>query len=106
MSDNEKSCTAKDFITLLLIRHGGDKKLYLFEAPPFEHIVPGDIVMLDTQRGPQLGVVKGIVASCHKDADAIPALMMATGATAPLRRALGRVTMEKFTYPDEEKEEW
>ena len=80
-----------------------NKKQYLFEALPYS-VGDGDIVLCETLLGERYGIAVGVFEGKENN-DYVKAVMLLTGAKAPLSRIAGRAVMRKLEYEKEEKDE-
>ncbi|NBH76993.1 hypothetical protein D3Z52_02105 [Clostridiaceae bacterium] len=88
-------------MNVAMIKHGNCGKVYWFEVPDHlaDKVKPNARVACDTARGRKCGVVVGSVVN---DAD-VRELMIASGATFPLRKIVGTtcdVAVDSIVIPD------
>ena len=80
-----------------------NKKQYLFEALPYS-VGEGDIVLCETLLGERYGIALGVFEGKENN-DYVKAVMLLTGAKAPLSRIVGRATIWKLEYEKEAEDE-
>lgn len=89
------------FIDLVLCKHEGVDKVYLFRAPAFSYV--GDDVIVETERGEQPAKVVETY-SIDTDSKAYRFIVEAAGAYEPLKRVLKEVSYRTLKYEEEEHE--
>ena len=88
-------------MNVVMVKHGSCGKVYWFEVPDqiSPQLLPGTRVACDTVRGKKYGVTVGSVVS----SDDVMEVMLASGATLPLRKILDAahdIELTDITIPD------
>ena len=87
------------YTNVVFVRHGNTKP-FLFETVSWPELKKGDSVICDTKHAKdEPGVC--ITDSISLDADELEAVATGVGATLPLKRIRGVVTIRPFEYKDE-----
>lgn len=92
-----------DFRDLVLIRHYNSPALFLFEAPAYSCLEPGDKVICKTS----IGDSDGKVVACETylvGSNQEKMLIEACNATLPLKRVIKRAVFYDITYPEDKNE--
>lgn len=89
------------YIDLVICKHDGSNKPFLFQAPAWSRLSNGDSVIVDTCHGKQTATVQA-VCTVERGSQEYVCMMMAAKATHPLRKVLSRVYYADFSYPEEE----
>lgn len=88
------------YIDLVVCKHDGDNKPYLFAAPAWSHLRKGDKVIVDTCHGNKAATVHA-VCTTEQGSEAYVCLAVATGAREPLRKVIAKTVYADFYYPEE-----
>ena len=89
------------YIDLVLIKHGEYSKPYLFKACGRSGLKVGDGVIVETERGEQVGEVLGICTlNPNNDPDMVSILCKSTGASLPLKRVLKKIIYKEIPYDE------
>ncbi len=90
-----------DYVDVVVCKHDGDNKPYLFEAPAWSGLENADKVLVDTCNGERSAVVQS-VCTIRPGTEAWVCLLMAARATQPLRKVIGKIQLVKFDYSEDE----
>ena len=82
----------ENIIKLVLVKHDSSTKVYLFQAGKYDLIYNGDLVVCETKYGKSYGRVVG-VEDCFEDSPFYKFAVIASGATLPLKKVLGKYVM-------------
>lgn len=89
------------YIDLVLVKHDGISKQYLFKACGWSGLKVGDGVIVETGRGEQVGEVLAICTlDPNNDPDMVSILCKSTGATLPLKRVLKKIIYKEIPYDE------
>ena len=91
------------YLDLVVCKHDGDNKPYLFAAPAWSHLGKGDKVVVDTRNGIKAATVHA-VCTVEQGSEAYVCLAVATGAKEPLRKVIAKTVYAEFCYPEEAKQ--
>lgn len=95
---------SKEFITLVLAKHAGNDKAYLFVAPRGAYFEDGQRIIVETKLGNSGATVVKSESYETIDSKIAQMLIAATGATLPLKRVIGKVVPIEWPEDEEEKE--
>lgn len=87
-----------DYTYLVLCKHEGNDKPFLFEAPT--QIFPDTEVLVETKRGNSHATVIGSQFT-ERDSDLYKMLIELAGAKLPLKRVLGKFMYTEYQYEKE-----
>ena len=87
------------YMYLVLCKHEGCEKPYLFEAPT--QVFPDTEVLVETRKGKSVAKVIGS-QFVDRDSELCKMLIELAGAKLPLKRVLGKYTFTEFNYPKED----
>ncbi len=85
------------FIDLVVCKHKGDDKGYLFFAPAFSGLEEADNVIVDTKNGYKEAVVQCVTTE-QLGSNGYNFILRASNAYAPLRRVISKVTYREMVY--------
>lgn len=93
-----------EYVQFVVCEHVGERKKYLFYAPPFSNIKKGDEVLVDTQFGKQRATV---VAVCSTSSDDVERTLrvLAGAEDKPIKRVIGKYQFTNFDYDEDETNE-
>lgn len=94
-----------NYVTLVVCKHDGDNRNFLFYAPAFTDFKSGDRVLVDTCNGEQLATV---ITSCTAESgsDVENAIRMICDAeNKKLKKVIGKFFFRKFEYEEDETNE-
>ena len=92
----------RDYIDVVVCRHDGGEKPFVFRAPAWSHLNEGDKVIVETYKGESMATVLKC-ASVAKDSEELDVIVSASGASLPLKKVLQKVKFIDFQYDDEEE---
>ena len=90
------------YIDLVLVKHQGSDKKYLFQAPSWSYLDAGDKVIVDNSNNEPAEVV-----ACHTldgNSQEFNFICEVAGATLPLKKVIAKVRLSTFDYKDDEPE--
>lgn len=86
-------------IDLVLCRHKGTNKPYLFQAPFCSGILKGDTVVVETAQGED--EVSVLAVDCEEvSGTKYDFMLMCAGAVHPLKRVVKKVTYQEMIYEE------
>ena len=89
------------FVSLVAVKHKEyQDRSFLFEAPRGVTLKEGEIVVVDTQYGEQLGIVTAVHNFVYYDGVDYNFIVKAMGATKPLKKVIGEFA--PFIYEEDE----
>lgn len=88
-------------IDLVLVKHNGASRNYLFRAPSNSGIEVGEDLMLRTRIGLSTGQAKKVCPSVDDETDIYKFILACAGATHPLSKVASRVIEEPLDYSAE-----
>lgn len=91
----------KIYMDLVLAKHASSNKVYLFRAPAGTYLEKGERVIVETSRGEEAATVVGSCYYTTTTSSEYSLLVIATGATTPLKRVLSR--FKEIVYKEEEE---
>lgn len=94
----------KEYMTLVLAKHTGNDKIYLFAAPRGAYFEDGQRIIVETKLGNSGAVVVSSESYETIDSKLAKMLIAATGATLPLKKVIGKVVPIEWPEVTEEKE--
>ncbi len=95
---------SNEYMTLVLAKHTGNDKVYLFMAPTGAYFEDGQRIIVETKLGNSGAVVVGSDSYNTIDSKITQMLIAATGATLPLKKVVGKVVPIEWPEDEEEKE--
>ena len=95
---------SNEYMTLVLAKHTGNDKVYLFMAPAGAYFEDGQRIIVETKLGNSGAVVVSSDSYNTIDSKITQMLIAATGATLPLKRVIGKVVPIEWPEDEEEKE--
>ena len=94
-----------NYKTLVVCKHDGDNRNFLFYAPSFTTLENGDKVLVDTCNGEQIATVVTSCCTALSGSDVENAIRMICGAKdKELKKVVGKFIFRKFDYGDETNE--
>lgn len=89
-----------DYIDLVVCKHEGCDKAFLFIAPAFSYLSEGTRVIVATKYGEKEAIVQAS-ASVRKDSTEFATITAAAGAYEPLQRVLYKVRRDALEYKED-----
>lgn len=90
------------YIDLVFCKRRKGEKGFLAQAPAWSlDLKEDDEVLVDTSKNPERAIVEAHI-TMEIESDKYYFLLLATGATLPLPRILGKYNFNKLTYENEE----
>lgn len=90
-----------NYIDVVLCRHSGINKPFLFRAPFLCGLQAGDNVVVETHKGNSEAVVAAVEHVAIED-DRYGFYLLAAGGTHPLKKVLKKVVYEELIYEEGE----
>ena len=87
------------YVDLVLCKHDGDPKPYLFYAPAFEHLKDKEVIV-ETKHGLAKAVVIDSI-SIDPTTDNFNFVLKLAGATKPLRKVVSIIRYHELNYNEE-----
>ena len=88
------------YIDLVLCKHEGDARYFLFQAPKFSYLQAGQLVIVDTRRGEQEATVVNVL-TVERDSREYKFIFDMCKVSEPLRRVLKEVAYKELVYGEE-----
>lgn len=88
---------SSNFIDLVVCKHSANDNAYVFQAPAFSLLRKGDKVIVETKQGEQMAEVERVYTA-RNSGEELDFILIASGATLPLKRVLKKVTYKEFEY--------
>lgn len=90
-----------NYIDYVVCKHDNSDRPYLFVAPAWSHLEPGDRVIVETKRGRQYAeVCAKLTTNMNPDDATVRMLVTAANATWPLKQIVAKVTVENADWSD------
>ena len=96
------------YMDLVLCQHDGFEKPNLFRAPAWTRLKKGDRVIVENLdgRGKAEATIQGIMTvNVTEDKDDFDFILLASGATTPLKKVLSKVFLSELEYENDEEDE-
>lgn len=93
-----------EYIDLVICKHGNNPNAFIFQAPEWSTLKAGDKVIVETKKGEAEATVERVYTVNTTDKEEFEFIMMASGASLPLKKVLKKVTYKVFRYEDEGSE--
>lgn len=93
----------KDYLDLVVCKHDSSDHPFIFRAPACSYLKKGDRVIVETKHGEKMATVERCYTT-DKVGEELDFILIASGATVPLRKVLKKVTYKEYEYEDEEDE--
>ena len=90
-----------EYIDLVICKHGNNPNAFIFQAPEWSALKTGDKVIVENKKGESEATVERVYTVNTKDREEFEFIMMASGATLPLKKVLKKVTYRDFKYENE-----
>lgn len=95
---------SQKYIDLVLCKHDGHEKFFLFCAPAFSGLKKGDRVIVETIKGESEATVERSYTISKERDDEFEFILVASGAYLPLRKVLKKIEYIEFEYEEESNE--
>ena len=92
-----------NYIDLVVCHHDSSDHPYIFRAPAWSYLKKGDRVIVETKHGEKEATVERSYTT-DKVGEDLDFILIASGATVPLKKVLKKVTYQTYEYEDEEDE--
>lgn len=89
-----------DYIDLVIAKHDGNDKKFLFVAPAFSHLKKADDIVCETEKGASRATVIASV-TVRRNGSEYEFIKDLTGAYEPLKKVMAKVTYIEFEWEED-----
>ena len=89
-----------EYIDLVIAKHDGDARKFLFVAPAFSHLKKADDIVCETEKGASRATVIASV-TVRKNGSEYDFIKDLTGAYEPLKKVMAKVAYIKFEWEED-----